>query len=337
MKKMIVLAVLLWTLPLGAQEERHPWTTSKITGSPEPPPPYRLERVFPNLTFDHPLEIVRAPGSDRYFVIEHHQEHLGRIFSFPDDPACRKADLFIDLPREVKGWEKVEDCKGVGASYSMAFHPGFEKNRYCYVCYVLEHKVKGKSLPLGSRISRFTVGRTDPPRADPGSEVILLEWLEGGHNGCSLRFGPDGFLYISTGDGAPPNPPDQLDTGQDLGDLLSSILRIDVDRSENGKAYAVPPDNPFVKTPGARPEIWAYGLRNPWRMYFDRATGNLWVGDVGWERWEMLYRVVRGGNYGWSVMEGPNPVKPEGRRGPTPILPPAMAIEHPQDASITPG
>jgi putative heme-binding domain-containing protein len=329
-------------ISLAAQQspppgERRPWTASRITGSPEPPPPYRLDRVFPKLTFDHPLEIVRVPGSNRIVVVEHHQEHLGRIHSFPDDPDCAKADLFLDLPREIRGWEKVADCKGVGAAYGIAFHPDFEKTPYCYVCYVLEHKVKGKSLPLGSRVSRFTVSRTDPPRADPDSEVILLEWLEGGHNGCCLRFGPDGYLYISTGDGTAPNPPDALQTGQDLGDLLSSILRIDVNRAANGKAYAVPSDNPFIATPGARPEIWAYGFRNPWRMSFDPATGNLWVGDVGWERWEMLYRVVRGGNYGWSVTEGPNLVNPGGKRGPTPILPPAMAIEHPEAASITGG
>src|SRR5262249_25200795 len=125
--------------------------------------------------------------------------------------------------------------------------------------------------------------------------------------------------------------------GQNLSDLLSSILRIDVDREEKGKPYAVPPDNPFLKTPGARPEIWAYGFRNPWRMSFDRPTGDLWVGDVGWERWEMIYRVKRGGNYGWSVMEGRQPVRPESRRGPTPILPPTLAFPHTEAASITGG
>jgi putative heme-binding domain-containing protein len=335
------LAVLFAGLPLSAQEkpadeERRPWTSSRITGSPEPPAPYRLERVFPKLRFDHPLEILRTPSLDRIFVIEHHEEHLGRIYSFPNDPAVEKADLVIDLPNEIVGWERVPDCKGVGAAYAMAFHPDFENNRYCYVCYVLEHKIRGKSLPTGSRISRFTATRTDPPRLDPKSEVILLEWLEGGHNGCCLRFGPDGYLYISTGDGAPPNPPDGLQAGQDLSRLLSKILRIDVDHSENGKPYAIPRDNPFLETQGARPETWAYGLRNPWRMNFD-PSGRLWVGDVGWERWEMLYSIQRGGNYGWSIMEGPNPVNPGGARGPTPILPPAMSIEHPEAASITAG
>jgi len=340
MKRIVPVAAMALALAaaLPAQQERRvPWTASKITGSPEPPPPYRLDRVFPKLKFDHPLEIVPVPGTSRIAVIEHHQQHLGRIFTFPADPAVEKADLFLDLPREIRGWEKTADCKGVGAAYGMAFHPDFRKNRFVYICYILEHKVKGKSLPLGSRVSRFSVSRTDPPQAEPESEQILLEWPEGGHNGCCLRFGPDGFLYISTGDGTAPNPPDGYQTGQDLSDLMSSILRIDVDHAENGKPYAIPKDNPFRDTPGARPENWAYGFRNPWRMDFDPATGNLWVGDVGWERWELLFRVVRGGNYGWSLMEGPNPVNPGGKRGPTPVLPAAMAIEHPEAASITGG
>src|SRR5436309_900374 len=175
--------------------------------------------------------------------------------------------------------------------------------------------------------SRLT-GTPEPPRCDPKSEKILITWLAGGHNGCDMHFGPDGFLYISTGDGADPNPPDRLDTGQDLSDLLSSILRIDVDREDPGKPYAVPPDNPFVNMAGARPEIWSYGFRNPWRMSFDRATGDLWVGDVGWELWEMVYRVTKGGNFGWSVMEGRQQVRPEAKRGPTPILPPALDFPH---------
>jgi putative heme-binding domain-containing protein len=333
---MRTLSGILGMLLLGVVvQDRRPWSTSRLTGSPEPPPPYRLERVFPRLRFDHPLEIVRA--LDRFFVIEHRDAHLGRILSFPDDPSSAQADLFLDLPGEIQGWDKVPDCKGVGPAYSLAFHPRFRENRYCYVSYVLEHREKGKQLPRGSRVSRFTVTRTDPPRADPRSEVVLLEWLGDGHNGGCLRFGPDGRLYISTGDGSTPNPPDALDTGQDIGDLLGSILRIDVDRTTKDLAYSVPRDNPFVDTRGARPEIWAYGLRNPWKMSFDPATGNLWVGDVGWERWEMLYRVVPGGNYGWSIMEGPNAIRPGAKRGPTPILPPAMAIEHPEAASITAG
>src|SRR5439155_10795522 len=109
-----------------------------------------------------------------------------------------------------------------------------------------------------------------------------ITWLADGHNGCDLHFGNDGYLYFSTGDAESPNPPDPKRTGQDVSDLLSSILRIDVHHPEGGRLYSIPKDNPFVGVPGARGEIWCYGLRNPWRMSFDRATGRLWIGDVGW-------------------------------------------------------
>jgi putative heme-binding domain-containing protein len=144
------------------------------------------------------------------------------------------------------------------------------------------------------------------------------------------------MLYISTGDATSPNPPDALNTGQDISDLLSSILRIDVNRKDEGRNYAVPPDNPFVGMPEARPEVWAYGFRNPWRMSFDRESGELFVGDVGWELWEMVHRIERGGNYGWSAMEGPQPIK-TGQVGPTPIHPALVELPHTIACSITGG
>jgi putative heme-binding domain-containing protein len=134
----------------------------------------------------------------------------------------------------------------------------------------------------------------------------------------------------------PIHPPDPLDTGQDISDLLSSILRIDVDRKDPGLNYAVPKDNPFVGMKGARPEVWAYGLRNPWRMSFDGRTGELFVGDVGWELWESVHRVVKGGNYGWAAMEGPQPIKPH-KVGPTPIRPALIELPHTIACSVTGG
>jgi putative heme-binding domain-containing protein len=188
----------------------------------------------------------------------------------------------------------------------------------------------------GTRVSRFQV-RGSPPRVDAASEQVLITWLAGGHNGGCLAFGPDGYLYISTGDGGPAFPPDPRKSGQDVSNLLAAVLRIDVDRPDGARPYSIPPDNPFVQLAGARGEIWAYGFRNPWKMSFDPVTGHLWLGDVGWELWEMVYRVERGANYGWSLMEGPQPVHRERERGPTPIVPPTALHAHTEARSITGG
>ncbi len=313
-----------------AKAGRPAWTTSRVQGSPEPPPPFKVVRAFPNLKFNHPLLLARPPVGDRLFV----GEQDGVLYSFVDRPDAR-AELFLDLRKEIKTVAMHPGAREVEAVYGLAFHPDFAKNRQCFVCYTLRGKKRG-NLADGSRVSRFTVTRTDPPRIDPASEEILLTFLQGGHNGGDLHFGPDGMLYVSTGDAGNPNPPDPFDTGQDVSDLLSSILRIDVDHKDPGRNYAVPKDNPFIHLKGARPEVWAYGLRNPWRMSFDPATGELFVGDVGWELWESVHRVVKGGNYGWSAMEGPQPIKPH-KVGPTPIRPALIELPHTIACSVTGG
>ncbi|MEK6258355.1 MAG: PQQ-dependent sugar dehydrogenase [Planctomycetota bacterium] len=300
-------------------EKRVAWTTSRITGSPEVPLPHVTERAFSALKFTNCLDLTKAPGSDRLFVVE----QAGKIFSFPNKPDVAVADLVIDLAKAIPGVQQV---------YALEFHPDFQKNRYCYVCYI-----KAANLDDGTHIARFRVSNTDPPTIDVASETTIITWLSGGHNGCCLKFGLDGCLYISTGDGSGPNPPDARRAGQDVSNLLSCILRIDVDHTDDGKNYRIPADNPFVDLKGARGEIWAYGFRNPWRMSFDRKTGDLWVGDVGWELWEMLDRVERGGNYGWSVVEGRQSTNPEWPRGPTPILPPTIDVPHSESSSITDG
>ena len=300
-------------------DERTPWTTSHVTGSPDAPLPYTSERAFPGIKFSNCLDITAAPGSDRLFVVE----QSGKIFSFPNDPEVSKADLVLDFAKEIEG---------VQQTYALTFHPEFESNRYCYVCYI-----KASSLEDGTHVARFRMTDTDPPTIDVSSETTILTWWSGGHNGCCLKFGHDGYLYISTGDGGAPNPPDPKKAGQDVSNLLSNILRLDVDHTEDGKNYRIPADNPFVDLPNVRGEIWAYGFRNPWRMSIDRKTGDLWVGDVGWELWESVNRVERGGNYGWAVKEGPASTNPEWQQGPTPILPPTVAHPHSEAASITDG
>jgi putative heme-binding domain-containing protein len=316
-----------------APATRKPWTTSKVVGSPDPPPPYKAVRAFPNVEFKQPLLIARAAGMDRLFV----GEREGGLYSFATRPDAKK-EPFFDIRKDLKTLSLHPGAKGTADLYGLVFHPNFEQNRYCYLCYTLAAKEKkARNLEDGTRLSRFKVTASDPPRIDADSEEIIITWVAGGHNGGDLHFGPEGMLYVSTGDAAAPNPPDPLNTGQDCSDLLSSILRIDVDRQDPGKKYAVPPENPFVKTPGVRPEIWAYGFRNPWRMSFDRQTGDLWVGDVGWEQWEMVHRIEKGGNYGWSIVEGRQPTKPDQKQGPTPIRPPMIELPHTIACSVTGG
>lgn len=316
------IVVLAGTSLLAA--ERVPWTSSKIHGSPEPPPPYRVERAFPKITFDRPMDVAVIPGTDRLVV----STLKGELFSIPNDDACEQADFFGDIR---KFHPEAAD------SFAFTFHPHFAENRFVFIWINLDGHGK-KNREDGTLIVRFRVTEQNPPQLDIASGKTIYTWLSGGHNGGGLRFGPDGMLYIAAGDTADPDPPDPRATGQDISDVLASIQRIDVDHPDAGRAYGIPRDNPFVATPGARGEVWAYGFRNPWRMSFDRKSGALWVGDVGWELWEMIHRVERGGNYGWSITEGgKQEVRPDRARGPSPILPPAFVHSHKEAASITGG
>jgi uncharacterized repeat protein (TIGR03806 family) len=319
-------------------EKRVPWTTSKVIGSPEPPPPYRTELAFPKLPkFEEPLDLTYAPGTNRLFVAG----RWGKIWSFVNKKDVDKADLAL----EFKG---TKDSKGEPMKqviYAITFHPKFKDNGYIFVTWIPNPETEG--LPKGSRVSRFTV-KGEPPVIDLASEKIIFEWRNGGHNGGCLKFGPDlaapvvpvgevprALLYIATGDGSGIADSDNI--GQDLSSIHAKLLRIDVDNPPPGKAYGVPRDNPFVKTPGARPEIYAYGLRQLWRYSFDRETGDLWGGEVGQDLWESIYKIQKGGNYGWSVMEGTHEFRPERKKGPTPILKPVVEHSHTDFRSITGG
>lgn len=318
------LLILHLTCLAAFAQERVPWTTSRIQGTPEPPPPYVVERLYPGLTFKNPLDVTRLPGSDRLVVLE----EGGRMLSFVPGASVEKSDLFGEL---------AAFDPEITSSYALTFHPRFTENRFVFTWANFDLKGAG-NRENGTQIVRFRVTETNPPRLDLSSAKVIISWRAGGHNGGNLRFGPDGMLYISTGDGTKPDPPDSSVTGQDISDLLSSVLRIDVDHPEADRAYSIPKDNPFVAVPKARGEVWAYGLRNPWRMSFNPKNGELFVGDVGWELWEMIYRIQRGGNYGWSITEGSKQdVRPDRLRGPSPILPPLIAHSHEEAASITGG
>jgi glucose/arabinose dehydrogenase len=248
-----------------------------------------------------PIVLTHAgDGSNRIFVATQH----GVIHILPNDPKAEKTQVFLDISERVRYFDKQNEEGLLG----LAFHPQFKKNGEFFIFYSLQ---QGKDKHTNI-ISRFRVSKDDPSRADPSSEEILfkVEHKFFNHDGGTLCFGLDGYLYITTGDGGSANDPDN--NGQNLKSWLAKVLRIDVDHKDPGKNYAVPKDNPFVGRDDALPEIWAYGLRNIWRMAFDRKTGTLWAGDVGQNLYEEIDIIVKGGNYGWKLREGLHPFSAKG-------------------------
>lgn len=299
--------------PVGI-EKRILWTTSKVFGTPDPPSPYRLEVAFPKQPFNEPLAFATAPGvKDKLFIAE----RGGKVWAIPLDPKSESRELVLDIGHTI---------------YGLAFHPQFEKNGYFFLTHVAD---AANPSPNGSQLSRYQVTNRQPLKADPKSEKTFLSWPSGGHNGGCIKFGPDGHLYLVTGDGS--GIADELETGQRLDDLLGAMLRIDVDNPTGGKPYGIPKDNPFVTTKGAMPEIYAYGLRQLWKFSFDRKTKEIWGGEVGQDLWDMIYQIKKGGNYGWSRMEGSHPFRPERPQGPSEIIKPIIEHNHNDFRSITGG
>jgi glucose/arabinose dehydrogenase len=292
-------------------DRRVPWSTSRVLGSPDPPLPYQAKRAFPKLNFRHPLYMAFEPTTGRAMVVHQH----GRILSFPNDSAAEKTEVFL----EVKSmW-----------FYSMMFHPKYVENHWVYV---FANGPEDTEPNKKNRILRYTV---KDGKCDPSTEHLVIEWVSNGHDGGEMGFGPDGMLYITAGDGTTDS--DRNVTGQDISDLNSGMIRIDVERPDPGRGYSIPKDNPFLSIPGARGELWAYGFRNPWRMTFDPKTGDLWVGDIGQDLWEMIEVVHRGDNYGWSVFEGGHPFHSKRKLGPTPVTTAAIVHPHSEARSITGG
>ena len=251
--------------------------------------PVALEPAFPRIELDR-MVLLTYPddGSGRLFVVL----QPGRIMVFENDPGVESAETFLDIR------ERVNDSGNEEGLLGLAFDPAFAQNGHFYVNYTA-------SGPRRTVVSRFSVSAGDPDRADPDSEVVFLEVAQPyrNHNGGHVAFGPDGMLYVGLGDGGSGGDP--RGNGQDTSTLLGSILRIDVSALDETGGYVVPPDNPFAGGDGtARGEIWAYGLRNPWRFSFDRETGDLWAADVGQNRYEEVDLIRPGRNYGWNVMEG---------------------------------
>nr|MDO8109591.1 PQQ-dependent sugar dehydrogenase [Candidatus Sigynarchaeota archaeon] len=275
---------------------------------------YLAGDAFPALTFDRPVGIYDAhDGTNRLFVVE----QMGRITFFINDPNSTTIHTFLDIhERVVSGGEL--------GLLGLAFHPNFKNNGLFYVDYTADS-------PLRTVFSRFSINQSDASLANASSELLLLSIAQPfqNHNGGQLAFGPDGFLYIGMGDGGSAGDP--FGNGQNKSTLLGKILRIDVDGKNGSLNYGVPLSNPFSgNVQGFQKEIFAFGLRNPWRFSFDNLTGDLWCADVGQDAWEEVDVIVAGGNYGWNIMEGNHCYAPSSGCNSTGLMLPAWEYSHNQ-------
>lgn len=274
-----------------------------------------------------PILLTHAgDGTNRIFV----PQQQGIIHVFKED--SKETSIFLDMSKKVVYIDKENEEGFLG----MAFHPKYKTNGEFFVYYTTTE------APHTTVVSRFKVSKDDPNKADPASEEKLIEvahpfW---NHKGGTICFGPDGFLYIAIGDGGAADDPHN--NGQNLQSLLGKVLRIDVDQKDRGKKYAIPKDNPLIgrmanNLPLAQPEIYAYGIRNIWRMSFDRKTGTLWAADVGQNLWEEIDIITKGGNYGWNLREAKHEFAPNSTSGGPGFIEPIWEYNHDIGKSITGG
>jgi glucose/arabinose dehydrogenase len=317
--------LLLASLPAACKDSTSPTPTAPESYG------YELVSVYPQLELEYPVGVCAAAGTgERLFVVE----QRGRIVML--DPAdSSSASIFLDLSDRV-GYEEYTELGLLG----LAFRPDYESTHWFYVYYTYQD-----GSGWHSRLSRFTA-EAGGLSVQAASEKVLMEFDEPykNHNGGGMCFGEGTELYLGLGDGGYGGDP--TGSAQDRTRYLGSILRIDVGGNENtAPYYAIPDDNPFVgNAEGYREEIFAYGLRNPWRISFDAARGELWAGEVGQSQWEEVDRIVKGGNYGWDCREGAHDyLGPPGGPSPQcatagPFLDPLYEYDHSGgNASITGG
>jgi hypothetical protein len=294
LRRFFVALLVLTVLDCAGAEPRAKWENTRLTGSPDGPPSYRAVRAWPELSTRPLVTAVPEPGGKRMLYIEQQAADWDASMTLKafTDPA--KVETLLEFP---------------GYAYTIAFHPHFAENHYVFFG-VNEPADGGRKH---SRILRYTMRDGRP---DPASRKVIIEWDSNGHNGAAMAFGNDGLLFVTSGDGTSDGDADLA--GQNTRLLRSKVLRINVDTPGDVAAYTVPADNPFVDAAGFAPETWAYGLRNPWRLTFDAASGQLWAGENGQDQWEYARLIERGANYGWSRYEGGHEFNHEHPLGPRP-------------------
>ncbi len=268
---------------------------------------------------------VAGDGSNRLFICQKEGKvwviEKGKLLTQP----------FLDVSNQMVKINPGYDERGL---LGIAFHPDFKSNHKFYVYYSVPSNANGSDHK--SNIVEYKVSSNNPNTADISSKRVLLEVEEpeSNHNGGNMAFGPDGYLYVGLGDGGGGGDKHgTIGNGQNLATLLGKIIRIDV----NGQPYAVPKDNPFVSNKNVRPEIWAYGLRNPWRFSFDRLTKQLYAGDVGQNKFEEVDIITKGGNYGWRIKEGFHDFNVPDGANKNNLIDPIYEYDHDQGISITGG
>ena len=281
----------------------------------------QLIEVFPDIKIERPVDFIfLSDTSDRIFIVS----QLGKVIIIENSTNGYRSEVFLDLSDNVT-------TSGEMGLLGMDFHPKFNENGYFFVYY--------NQIGTGtSKVVRFQVSETNQNKANLSTQLVIVEQQQPfvNHNGGQVRFGPDGYLYISLGDGGSANDP--LGSGQDRSTVLGSILRINVSHSTINNPYTIPEDNPFANNlSGFRKEIYAYGLRNPWRFSFDPLTGTLWTGDVGQNDIEEIDIIVNGGNYGWNIKEGDRCFSPPVDCNSTDLIDPIHQYPRPDGFSITGG
>jgi putative heme-binding domain-containing protein len=264
----------------------------------------------------------QIPGSSNAFVAVH---QTGKIWLLEKFATNDVKTLFVDIS------DGIFDKTGPNGLLGMAFHPRFRENRKYY----LKHQVFENGKIVTTVVERLASADFRTDSGQPSRRLWQVASVTQDHSGGCIAFGPDGYLYIGMGDTGPQQDPQGH--GQDLSIFLGKMLRIDVDHADTSRAYAIPSDNPFLERPNVRPEIWAYGFREPWRFSFDPVTGDLWVGDVGQDRIEEVSIVRRGENLGWNVYEGFEPFSNRYRKETENYVPPVFAYRRKFGNSITGG
>ncbi|MEY2879440.1 MAG: hypothetical protein RLZZ15_1820, partial [Verrucomicrobiota bacterium] len=291
------------------------WRNTRLLGSPDGPAGFVATRVWPKLEPRSMVALAPAPDGAWQWFIDQEGGWGGRMRICRTRSAGDGADAEILL--------EPDDL-----AYAIAFHPRFAENGFVY----FGMNGPRDTPPRSTRIVRYTVRDGRP---DPASRFVVIEWPSNGHNGGDLAFANDGTLFVSSGDGTSDSDKDRV--GQDPGTLRAKILRLDIDHPAPGQGYSVPRDNPFLDDPRFVPETWAYGLRNPWRLTYDKISGQLWAGENGQDQWESARLIQRGANYGWSAYEGGHLFQQNVKVGPHSVTFPTVEFSHAEFRSLTGG